>query len=155
MLMAMPAIHHSRLERQLSRNLRAIKPAQGCGDIGQQRRGDEIAAHQPDQPCDQRQRHQFDHQHAVQHPRRDAAGAQGAQHRQALLEGEPDRRIDDEQADKERQQSERGQVQVKTVGEAFEVGLCARVQSGASLSPATLSSGARLPVALPISRRES
>ena len=43
-LMAMPASHHSRLERQLPRNLRAIEPAQGGRDIGQQRAGDEVAA---------------------------------------------------------------------------------------------------------------
>ena len=116
-----------RLERQLSRNLRAIEPAQGGRDIGQQRAGDEVAADQADQPRDQRQRHQLEHQHGVEHPRRDAAGAQGAQHRQPLLEGKPDRRIDDEQSDKERQQAERGQVEVKTVGEAFEVALRIRL----------------------------
>ncbi len=36
--MAMPANHHSRLERQLPRDLRAIEPAQAGRDIRQQRR---------------------------------------------------------------------------------------------------------------------
>jgi hypothetical protein len=40
-----------------------------------------------------------------------------------LLERQPDRRIDDEQTDDKGQQPECGQVEVKTVGEAFEIAL--------------------------------
>jgi hypothetical protein len=90
-------------------------------DVRQQRRRDEIAADEPDQACDQRQRHQLDQQHAIEHARRHPAGAQGAQHRQPLLEGEPDCGIDDEQADEERQHSECSEVEVKTVSQAFEI----------------------------------
>ncbi len=46
-----------------------------------------------------------------------------AQHRQPLLERQSDRRIDDEQADEKRQQAERGQVEMKAVGQAFEIAL--------------------------------
>ena len=63
-------------ERQLARDLRPVKPAQGSRDIGQQRRGDEVAADEAYQPGDQRQRHQFGHQHRVEHHRRYAAGTQ-------------------------------------------------------------------------------
>ena len=154
MLMARPASHHCGLQRQLPGNLRAIEPAQRRGDIGQQRRGDQVAADQAHRARGQRQRHQFDQQHGVQQARGYAAGAQGPQHRQALLEGKADRRIDDEQPDDKGQQAERGQVEVKTVGEAFEIAL--RIgRDQAELSPTTLSSGARGPLALPISRRET
>ena len=69
-----------------------------------------------------RERHLLDHKHRVQHARRDAAGAQRPQHRQPLLEGKPDRRIDDEEADEERQQAEGREVEVKAVGQALEIG---------------------------------
>ena len=85
----------------MSRNLRAIEPAQRGRDVGQQGAGDEIAAHEAHQSGDQRQRHQLKHQHDVEHPRRDAAGAQGAQHRQPLFESKAYRRIDDKEPDKE------------------------------------------------------
>ena len=125
--MAMPANHHCGLQRQLAGNLRAIEAAQARRDVGQQRRRDQIAADQSRQSRHQRDRHQFDHQHQVQHARRDPAGAQGPQHRPALLEGETDRRIDDEQSDEERQQAERRQVEMKAVGEAFEIALRVRL----------------------------
>ena len=112
-----------RLQRQLARDFRAIEAAQAGGDVGQQRGCDQIAADQTDQARDQRQRHQLEHQHRVEFARRDAAGAQRPQHRQALLERQPNRRIDDEQADEERQQAERGQIEMKAVGQAFEVAL--------------------------------
>ena len=44
-----------------------------------------------------------------------------SQHRQPLFEGEPDRGIDDEEADHERQQPECGQVEMKTVGQPLEI----------------------------------
>ncbi len=91
---------------------------------------------------------------AVEQPRRDAAGAQGAQHRQPLFEGEADRRIDDEQPDEEGQQAERGEVEMETVGEAFEVGLRIGSHQAAAGRRRCFPSGARLPVALPISSRE-
>ena len=59
-----------------------------------------------------------------------------------LLEGKSDRRIDDEQPDKERQQPERGQVQVKTVGEAFEIAFGIRRDHGAvAIGPRILQYG--------------
>ena len=109
-------------QRQLPGDLRAIETAQGSGDVGQQRGCDEIAADEAGKARDQRQRHQLRHQHAVEHPRRHAAGTQRPQHRQPLLEGETDRRIDDEEADEERQQPERGQIEMKAVGQALEIG---------------------------------
>jgi hypothetical protein len=94
--MTRPAIH---LERQLAGNLRAIESAKRRRNIGQQRCCDQIAADQARQARDQRQRYQFDQQHRVQHPCRHPAGAQGPQHRQALLVGKANSRIDDEQPD--------------------------------------------------------
>ena len=63
-------------QAELSRDLRAIEPAQGRRDVGQQRGRNEIAADQPDQACDQRQRHELDHQHGVDQSRRGTAGPQ-------------------------------------------------------------------------------
>jgi hypothetical protein len=103
--------------------LRAIESAERRGDIGQQCCRNQITADKPDQARKQRERHQLEYHHAVQHPRRHAARAQGTQGWQALLKGEPDRGIDDEKTDKERQQTECGQVQMKTVGEPFEIAL--------------------------------
>jgi hypothetical protein len=86
-------------QRQLPRNLRAIESAQGRGDVRQQERRDRVAADQSHGARGQRQRYQLDQQHRIEHAGRHAAGPQGAQHRQPLLERQPDRRIDDEQPD--------------------------------------------------------
>ena len=143
------------LQRQLARNLRAIEPAQRGRDIGQQRRRDEIAADEPDQAGDQRQRHQLDHQHGVEHPRGDAAGAQRAQHRQPLLEGQADRGIDDEEADEERQQAEGGQVEMKTVGEALQIGLRIRLDQLQLVADDASERLRACPCVLPISSRDT
>ena len=121
--MARPAIHHSRLERQLARDLRAIEAAQASGDVGQQappRSNSRRRARSGPRPAPATPARSPAPRSAA---RGDAAGAQRPQHRQALLERKADRRIDDEQADEERQQAEGRQIEMKAVGEAFEVAL--------------------------------
>ena len=54
-------------ERQLTGNLRAIESAQARRDIRQQRGCDQVAADQPDDARDQRQRYQFGHEHDIEH----------------------------------------------------------------------------------------
>src|SRR6185503_9583843 len=73
-------------------------------------------------------------QHRIELTRRYAAGAQGAQHRQTLLERQSDCGVDDEQAHDKRQQAESRQVQVKAVGEAFQIALRVRLNQ---LQPVT------------------
>jgi hypothetical protein len=52
----------------------------------------------------------------------DAQGAERAEDRAALLEGEADGAVDDEEADGEGQEPEGGEVEVEAVGEPREVG---------------------------------
>jgi hypothetical protein len=122
----------------------AIETAQRRGDIRQQRRGDDVAAHQADKTCDEREGDELADQHAVELPGRDAAGAQGAQHRQPLLEGEADRGVDDEETDHEGQQPEGGEVEVEAVGQPFQIGLGLGLHQ---LQPAACEALQRLPLA--------
>ena len=121
--MARPAIHHCGSSVSSPGICAPYRPRNEAATSGSNDGGDQVTADQSRHARDQRQRYQLDHQHRVEQARGYAAGAQRPQHRQALLEGEPDRRIDDEQADHERQQAERGQVQMEAVGEAFEIAL--------------------------------
>ena len=85
----------------MSRNLRAIEPAQRCGDIGQQRAGDEVTAHEAHQPRDSASDTSSSTSTRLSIRAETPQARKGAQHRQPLFEGKPDRRIDDEESDKE------------------------------------------------------
>ena len=63
---------------------------------------------------------------------RQSEDAQGAEHRPALLEGEPDRTVDEEETHRERQKPEGGEVEMEAVGEPGEVfggGRCAAFET--------------------------
>ncbi len=63
---------------------------------------------------------------AVSARARQAEGAQRAEDRAALLEGEADGGVDDEEADGEGEEAEGGQVQVEAVGQPRDVALAVR-----------------------------
>ena len=112
-----------RRERQPARDAGAIKPAQACGNVRQQRGRDEIAADNAADACDHGEHQKLHRQRRDEPGCRHTAGAQIAQHRQPLLETEPDRRMDDEESDQKRQQPERRQIEMKARGQALQIGL--------------------------------
>ena len=95
--MASPSTHHSGLSVSSAGNLRAIEAAQGCCDIGQQRRCDQVTADQTDQTPAASASDTSSITNTVFSMRADTPQARKRpQHRQALLEGKANRRIDDE-----------------------------------------------------------
>ena len=96
-------------------NLRPIEAPKARGHIGQQQPGHAIAQRHADQPRKdgegQKLHHQQDHKHVERH----SNGAERAQHRAALFEGEADCGMDDEQPHREAQESEGREVEVKAV----------------------------------------
>ncbi len=61
---------------------------------------------------------------------RQAEGAQGAEHRAALLEGKADGAVHDEQTHREAEQAEGGEVEVEAVGQPRQVGALRRRAQG-------------------------
>ena len=104
------------LQRQRTCDAHAVKAPQTGHDVGEQSRGDQIAADHPHGATDQRQGDQLDEQHGGQRRGRHPAGSKGAHHWQTLLEGEADSRMHDEEADDKRQQAKGGQVEMETFG---------------------------------------
>ena len=122
-LMRKPGKPPLRRDGELAGDACAVEPAQARGHVGQQRRRDQIAADDAARACKQREQHKFDDEHRHQSARRHAARAQGAQHRQPLLERKAHGRMDDEQPDQKRQQAKRRQVEMKARREPLEIGL--------------------------------
>ena len=107
---------------QLARHRRIVEPAQGGGDIGQQRGGDQIADHQAEPAGDQREAQELGQQQADQVAVGQAERAQGAEEAAALLEGQPDGAMHDEEPHGEGQQAKGGEVEVEAVGQPGGVG---------------------------------
>src|SRR5262249_535004 len=103
---AKPASHHSLLTLTSPGTPAPTRPRA----TGPRHRRNETATGEPREPREECERDLLDDKHSVEHARRHAAGSQRAQHRQPLLEGKADGGIDDEEADKERQQPESGEV---------------------------------------------
>ncbi|MNZ48042.1 hypothetical protein D3C78_657770 [compost metagenome] len=102
-------------------HFRAIQAAQAGCDIVEQQAGQQVAAGHPGQAAEQGQQTQLHRQRADQPAQAHAAGAQGAQQAAALLQGQADGGMHDEQADEEGQQTEGAEVEVEAVGQALQV----------------------------------
>ena len=109
------------VEVEASGDAGAVEAAQGGGDVRQEGGGDRVAGEDADETGDQGERDEFGDENGRQETGGDADGAQGAQHRFALFEGEADGGIDDEEADDEAEEPEGGEVEVEAVGQAFEI----------------------------------
>ncbi|MNQ71576.1 hypothetical protein D3C85_862520 [compost metagenome] len=101
--------------------MHAVQAAQAGGDIAQQQAGDQVAAEHPGQATEEGEQPQLQGQCGDQPCQADAAGTQGTQYSATLFQGQADGRMHDEQADQKSQQAQRGQVEVKAVGQALQI----------------------------------
>ena len=117
----------ARVQRQSLGQLRTVKTVETRGDIGQQRPRDDIAERHAGPAREQRQREKFEGHRRDQRARRDADRPQRADRRQPLLEGEAERGVDDKQPHEKGEQSEGGEVEMKTARQSFEIGVLVRL----------------------------
>ncbi|MNF65932.1 hypothetical protein D3C84_477120 [compost metagenome] len=109
-------------EIELPGHLGAIQAAQAGHHIGQQQAGQPVAAEHAGQAAEQGQGTELQGQGGDQQTQAHPAGPQGTQQGAALLQGQADSGVDDEQPDDEGQQAERGEVEVEALAEPGEVG---------------------------------
>ena len=107
--------------------MRPVKTVETRRDIGQQRPRDHIAERHAGPAREQGQREKFEGHRRDQRARRDADRPQRADRRQPLLEGEAKGGVDDEQPHEKGEQSEGGEVEVKTARQSFEIGVLVRL----------------------------
>ena len=124
--MPRPAAHQPGPRREAVGQPGAVEAAQRGGDVGQQRAGDEVAAGHADGAAGERDERELGEERGGEAARRDAAGAQGAEGRAALLEGEAGGGVHDEEPDEEGERAEGGQVQVEAGAQPLDVAASAR-----------------------------
>ena len=102
-------------------HVRAVEAAQRGGHVGQERAGDAVAQCDAGEPGGERQHQRFNHQRGDHRRQGRAERTQGAKAGAALLEGQTDGGVDDEEAHREGEKAEGGQIEMEAVGEASDV----------------------------------